>query len=173
MSERWMDPYRAGFLLGLVLLAALFVSGRGLGASGAYRSVVVAAVSTAAPEHARTAPFYARALAAEPRPLGSWLVLEVLGVLAGAFLSGVAARRTALAIERPAHVSAARRLAFAGLGGALFGVGAMFARGCTSGAALTGMATFSTGGFVTTGAIFGSAYGLAWFVRRLWIPATA
>jgi uncharacterized membrane protein YedE/YeeE len=55
------------------------------------------------------------------------------------------------------------------LGGALFGIGAQIARGCTSGAALSGMAVLSTAGFVTMLAIFGTGYGVAFFFRRLWI----
>ena len=35
MKTKYMNPYLAGFLLGLVLLLTIFVTGRGLGASGA------------------------------------------------------------------------------------------------------------------------------------------
>ena len=37
-----MNPYLAGILLGLVLLAAMYLSGRGLGASGGIKNAVVA-----------------------------------------------------------------------------------------------------------------------------------
>ena len=53
--------------------------------------------------------------------------------------------------------------------GALFGFGARLARGCTSGVALTGGASLAAGSWVTMLCIFAGAYGLAWFVRRLWI----
>jgi uncharacterized protein len=36
-SRKYLNPYLGGVLLGLVLLAANFVSGRGLGASGAVK----------------------------------------------------------------------------------------------------------------------------------------
>ena len=62
-----------------------------------------------------------------------------------------------------------KRWIFAILGGALFGIGAQFARGCTSGAALSGMAVLSTAGFVTMMAIFGTGYAAAYFFRKLWI----
>ena len=62
-----------------------------------------------------------------------------------------------------------RRWLFAAIGGALFAVGAQFARGCTSGAALSGMAVLSTAGFVTMLAIFGTGYAVAYFGRRLWL----
>ncbi|HOY50652.1 MAG TPA: YeeE/YedE thiosulfate transporter family protein [Prolixibacteraceae bacterium] len=55
------------------------------------------------------------------------------------------------------------------MGGLFFVYGAQLARGCTSGAALSGMAVLSLAGFVTMAAIFGSAFLFAWFFRRLWI----
>ena len=57
MNNGPMNPYLAGFLLGLVLLATIFVTGRGLGASGASKNVVVAAVGAVAPDHAAANPF--------------------------------------------------------------------------------------------------------------------
>jgi uncharacterized membrane protein YedE/YeeE len=165
-----MNPYAAGFLLGLVLLAAIFVSGRGLGASGAVKSAVIASVTAAAPEHARLAPFYAEYVGEHAEnPLKQWLVFEVIGVAIGAFLSGLVSGRLTWTTERGPRVAARARLAFALAGGALFGIGAQFARGCTSGAALSGMAVLSTAGFVTMLAIFGSAYALAYLTRRLWV----
>ena len=58
---------------------------------------------------------------------------------------------------------------FAFAGGILFEFGAALARGCTSGAALSGMAVLATGGFVTMLTIFGGAYAFAYFARKLWI----
>ncbi len=170
MSRPPMNPYQAGVLLGLVLLAAIFVSGRGLGASGAVKSAVVATVEAAAPAHARTAPFYAEyATEHAENPLKQWLVFEVVGVAIGAFLSGLVSGRLTWATERGPRVGGGTRIAFALAGGALFGVGAQLARGCTSGAALSGMAVLSTAGFLTMIAIFGTGYAVAYVTRRLWI----
>jgi uncharacterized membrane protein YedE/YeeE len=167
---RHMNPYLAGFLLGLVLLAAVVVSGRGLGASGAVKSGVVAAVDTLAPLHADGAPFY-KEYAGEHagNPLKQWLVFEVIGVLIGGFLSGLVSGRLTWVTEKGPGLSSRSRLGFALLGGALFGIGAQLARGCTSGAALSGMAVLSTAGFVTMLAIFGTGYAAAYTFRRLWI----
>lgn len=168
METKYMNPYLAGFLLGLVLLTTIFISGRGLGASGAVRSAVTAAVQAVAPAHAGKNEFYGRA-AATGSPLKAWLVFEALGVILGAFLSGVVSGRLTFETERPPHVTVKRRLWFALLGGALFGIGAQLARGCTSGAALSGMAVLSAGGMLTMLAIFGSAYAVAYFFRKLWV----
>jgi uncharacterized membrane protein YedE/YeeE len=165
-----MNPYLAGVLLGFVLLSAIFISGRGLGASGAVKSGVVAAVEAAAPSHALHAAFYKEYVAEHAgNPLRQWLVFEVLGVLVGGFLSGLVSGRLTWVMEKGPRITSPARLAFALAGGALFGIGAQLARGCTSGAALSGMAVLSTAGFVTMMAIFGTGYAVAFFFRRLWI----
>jgi len=168
-KRNYMNPYLAGILLGMVLLSAIYFSGRGLGASGGIKYCVVSAVGTIAPGHASQSPYFSKYFEGGAKPLNNWLVYEILGLLAGGLISGFIAGRLKLKIERPAHVSSSRRLIFAFLGGAFFVFGAQLARGCTSGAALSGMAVLSTAGFVTMIAIFGSAYAFAWFFRKNWI----
>lgn len=170
MQTKYMNPYLAGVLLGLVLLAANFVSGRGLGASGAIKDTVAAGVKAVAPSHYYNAPYYSEFIATQrENPMHSWLVYQMLGVITGGFLSGVLAGRMKLQIERPPHVSSRKRLMFALAGGILFGYGSQIGRGCTSGSALSGMAVLSFGGFITMAAIFGTAFALAWFFRKNWI----
>lgn len=170
MPTKYMNPYLAGFLLGLVLLATIVITGRGLGASGALKSAVVATVSTVAPDHAHSSTFYAENLKAlHENPLKAWLVFEVLGVIIGGFFSGVVSDRLTFTIEKGPRITNTMRLGFALIGGLLFGLGAQFARGCTSGAALTGMAVLSTGGIITMMGIFGTGYAIAYFFRKLWI----
>ena len=168
-SAQYMNPYLAGVLLGLILLATIVITGRGLGASGAMRSTVSTIVETVAPLHAQTHAFYSDYIAKHPEGLRSWLVFEMLGVLIGGFISGLLMKRLAFKNERGPRIGSRTRLAAALIGGILFGFGAQFGRGCTSGAALSGMAILSLGGFITMLAIFGSGYVLAWFFRRLWL----
>lgn len=166
----YMNPYLAGFLLGLVLLASFFITGRGLGASGAAKSVVVETVGRVAPEYAAEHPFYASFFAdGDGRPMKNWLVYLVLGVLGGAFFSGFMSGRAGFAIDKGPLISNGTRLLFAAMGGILFGLGSQFGRGCTSGAALSGMAVLSSAGFLTMMAIFGTGYVVAYFFRKLWI----
>lgn len=51
-KRNYMNPYFAGILLGLVLLSAMYFSGRGLGASGGLKYAVVAAVGAIDKTHA-------------------------------------------------------------------------------------------------------------------------
>lgn len=166
----YMNPYLAGFLLGLLLLATIYITGRGLGASGAFKSVIVAAVDNVAPEHAENALFYTDySKSHSGSPLNSWLVFEVLGVLVGAFFSGVLAKRTGLKFEKGPRATNLARIIGAIVGGGLFGFGSQLGRGCTSGSALSGMAVMSFGGIITMFAIFGGAYALAYFFKKLWL----
>ncbi len=167
--RKYMNPYLAGTLLGLVLLTTIYFSGRGLGASGGLKYCVVSAVGAVSAQHVNHSAFYAQYFEGGKKPLQNWLVFEILGVLIGGFISGAVSGRLGWKVERPASVSAKRRLLFAFSGGMLFVFGAQLARGCTSGAALSGMAVLSTAGFVTMIAIFGSGYLFAWFFRKNWI----
>ncbi len=169
MKTKYINPYLAGVLLGLVLIAALFFSGRGLGASGAVKSVVVQAVDTVAPDHTAGSEYYSKYVGEGKNPLKSWLVFEVLGVIVGGFISGAIAGRLKFKVEHSPKITSNKRLILAGIGGILFGYGSQLGRGCTSGAALTGMAVLSVAGFVTMMAIFGTAFALAYFFRKNWI----
>ncbi len=168
-KKPYLNPYLGGFLLGLILLATFFITGRGLGASGAVKSAVVTTVDVVAPDHARESAYYSQFLSDDEHPLNNWLVFEVLGVLAGAFLSGLLAGRLKFKVEHAPRITSRVRLLAAAAGGILFGFGSQLGRGCTSGAALSGMAVLSTAGFVTMLAIFGSGYIFAYFFRKLWI----
>jgi uncharacterized membrane protein YedE/YeeE len=168
-KNKYMNPYLAGVLLGLVLLAAMFLSGRGLGASGGIKDTVVAVVGAVDKQHAMNTPYYSKYYQNGEHPLRNWLTLEIFGMVVGGFLSGALSHRLKFKIEKSPKISNRKRLLFAFLGGLFFVYGAQLARGCTSGAALSGMAVLSVAGFVTMAAIFGSAYLFAWFFRRLWI----
>jgi len=168
-AARYSNPYLAGLGLGLVLLAAFVVMGRGLGASGAFSSVAAVGVHAIAPEHAESNAFWSDYLTSGVgHPLKAWLVFEVLGVLVGGFFSGLLARRVRATIEKGPRISTRGRFALAFVGGALMGIGSKIARGCTSGQALSGGAVLGAGSWAFMLMIFAGAYATAWFVRRQW-----
>jgi hypothetical protein len=164
----YWNPYVAGIGLGLVLLAAFVVMGRGLGASGAVNALVAAGMNAVAPQHAQSREWLAGYLSGGANPLKEWLVFEVLGVFAGALLSGLLARRVVVGIEKGPRASNAGRLAMAFIGGALMAIGAAFGRGCTSGQALTGGALLNLGSWTFMMMVFAGAYAVAVFMRWQW-----
>lgn len=169
-EKEYMNPYLAGLLLGILLLATIYITGRGLGASGAIKSFTIATVETVAPEHTNSAKFYKEYSSEHSGgPLMNWLVFEVVGVFIGAFISGLMSNRLNFKMEKGPQISGRIRVFGAIIGGVLWGIGSQLGRGCTSGAALSGMAVMSTGGIITMFAIFGGAYGFAYFFRKFWI----
>jgi uncharacterized membrane protein YedE/YeeE len=169
-EKKFMNPYLAGFFLGLILLATIYVTGRGLGASGAVKSVYTSIVESVFPSYTSGAKYYQEYSTEHPgNPLKNWLVFEVVGVIIGAFISGLISNRLKFKLEHSPKSTAKIRIAGALIGGLLFGFGAQLGRGCTSGAALSGMAVLSAGGLITMMAIFGGAYLFAYLFRKMWI----
>lgn len=165
----YLSPYLAGIGIGLALLAAFLLVGRGLGATGAYSTVLASAVQGVAPEHARaTLPYAAFLGDGSVSPLRDWLVIEIAGVLLGGWLSALWSGRFRFGVERGPRSSVGGRLGLALTGGLLMGVGAMLARGCTSGQGLTGGALFSVGAWVFIACAFLMAYLVAPGVKRQW-----
>lgn len=166
----YWNPYLSGIGLGLVLLAAFVIMGRGLGASGAFSSLVAVGVDKVAPAHAQSNQFYEEYLGdSSKNPLKDWLVFEVLGVFVGGFISGALGGRIKRSTEKGERISVRNRLIFAFIGGGLMGFGAKLARGCTSGQALTGGALLNVGSWAFMMMVFAGAYAAAYFLRRQWI----
>ncbi|HPI86336.1 MAG TPA: YeeE/YedE thiosulfate transporter family protein, partial [Bacteroidales bacterium] len=145
-SQNYLNPYFGGVLLGIVLILTFYITGRGLGASGAAKSTVVTTIQSVAPEYAKKSHYVSQFISDDNHPMNNWLVFEVLGVFAGAFLSGTLYGRLKPRVEHSPKITSKKRLVVALLGGLLFGFGSQVARGCTSGAALSGMAVLSFGG---------------------------
>lgn len=166
----YSNPYLAGIGLGLVLLASFVIMGRGLGASGAFSTLVANGVMQVAPEHAQSNPYFKEYIGdGTTNPLKDWLLFEVIGVFAGGLISGLLAHRVKRTVEKGDRISVRGRLIFAFIGGSLMGFGAKLARGCTSGQALTGGALLNLGSWAFMMSVFAGAYALAYFLRREWL----
>ncbi len=162
------DPYVAGVFLGLVLLGTFLVVGRGLGASGALTRITAKITEFVAPSWVHANGAIGAYFAPGAHWWDDWLVFELVGVLIGGLAAGLTSGRFGAVIERGPRVSARSRLLFAFVGGAIVGVGARLAGGCTSGQALTGGATLALGSWAFMFSVFAGGYGAAYFVRRLW-----
>jgi uncharacterized membrane protein YedE/YeeE len=158
----------AGVGLGLVLLAAYVIVGRGLGASGAFASAAAGVAAVAAPDRAVHSAFLSRYLTGARSPWLDWLVFEIAGVFLGGALSAWLAGRMRREVERGPSLGVRPRLAAAFGGGVSMAVGAVLARGCTSGQALTGGALLSVGSWLFILGAFAGAYAVSPALRRLW-----
>ncbi len=169
-QPKYINPYLGGVLLGLLVIITVYITGRGLGASGAIKSSVVTTANVITPQKAKDNAYMSQFISDDESPMYTWLVFESLGILLGGLLSGIIfGRMKGFRTEHGPKITSRMRLVFALIGGMLFGIGSQFGRGCTSGAALSGTATFALGGMLVMFAIFGTGYAMAYFFRKLWL----
>ncbi|MGW8318247.1 MAG: YeeE/YedE thiosulfate transporter family protein [Candidatus Promineifilaceae bacterium] len=168
LAKAYTNPYMAGILLGLVLFTAFFLSGNGLGASGGMNRLLVFLEDALAPDHVDRTAYLLSMAGGDTNPLDSWVVFVTIGTVIGGLASGLIHARVKLETNRGPRVPVKMRWVMAFIGGALMGYGARFARGCTSGQALSGGAVLSVGSWAFMFAVFGGAYALAYFLRKFW-----
>lgn len=167
-AKDYINPYLAGILLGLVLFTAFFITGNGLGASGGLNRILVYFEDLVAPGHVDRTPYLLDMAGGDRNPLDSWIVFLTVGTIIGGFVSGLIHNRVRVETNRGPRVPIRLRWVMAFIGGALMGYGARFARGCTSGQALSGGAVLSVGSWAFMFAVFAGAYALAYFLRKFW-----
>lgn len=169
-QPKYINPYLGGVLLGLLIILTVYITGRGLGASGAIKSAVVTTSSTIAPSATKANEYMGKFVSDDESPMYTWLVFESLGILVGGLLSGLIFGRVGkFRTDHGPKITPQKRWLLAVIGGALFGIGSQFGRGCTSGAALSGTATFALGGVIVMIGIFGTGYVIAYLFRKFWI----
>jgi hypothetical protein len=166
-ADVFWNPYLAGVVLGLILLATYVTMGHGLGSASASFRVGVATLNAVAPGHVQGVPALASVVQTRAA-LDNWLVYEVLGMLVGGALAAWTSGRLGREVARGATFGTGRRIALAVGGGVLMGFAAKLARGCTSGQALSGGAILSVGSWAFMLSVFAGGYGVAYFVRRQW-----
>jgi uncharacterized membrane protein YedE/YeeE len=167
-KKEYSNPYLGGILLGFVLFLSFLITGNGLGASGTLSRVAVFFEDLIAPGHVDRTPYLLKMAGGSRNPLDDWIVFITIGTLLGGFISGIIHGRTKFETTKGPNISDHRRWVLAFFGGILFTFGARMARGCTSGQALSGGASLSAGSWAVMFAIFGGAYGLAYFLRKAW-----
>lgn len=161
----YANPYLAGVLLGLVLLASFAILGAGLGASSGIARIGASLSVCVAASHTLGSEYFGKWGA---KPLNYYLVFMFVGTFIGALFSALLANRVRIQVERGAASSKGRRLTYALAGGVIVGFASRLAQGCTSGQALSGGALLLSGSLVFLVCLFASGYATAWFVRRQW-----
>jgi uncharacterized membrane protein YedE/YeeE len=164
----FINPYLGGIILGLVLFAAFYLTGNGLGASGGLNRLIIWVIDLIAPQHVDRVSYLLHYAGGDKNALDHWIVFMTAGIFLGGLLSGWYGRRLKFETIKGPRITVHQRWLFAYLGGIISGFGARMARGCTSGQGLSGGATLSVGSWAFLLAFFGAGYLLAYFVRRLW-----
>lgn len=167
-TKAYVHPYLGGTLLGIVLFVSFLITGNGLGASGGLNRIVVFLEDLIAPGHIDQVPYLIKMAGGEKNPLDDWIVMVSIGTIIGGFISGWLNGRLKVETNKGPNITNRTRWVMAFVGGAIMGFGARFARGCTSGQALSGGAVLSAGSWVLMFAIFGGGYALAYFLRKFW-----
>lgn len=166
-KNNYWSPYLSGVGIGLVLLAAFYIIGKGLGASSAFSIASAVAVHKINPEYAGHIKYFSRYLDVGPS-FRDWIVFEVCGLFAGAFTGALAGRNFRLRFDKGHGMSNATRLFTALTGGILIGFASRLARGCTSGVALSGGAQLALAGWIFVISMFVSGFFFAAIFRKMW-----
>ncbi|MCA0362510.1 MAG: YeeE/YedE family protein [Bacteroidetes bacterium] len=162
------NPYLAGTILGVVLYAAFVLTHSGLGASGAISRIQVAFAKLVWQSHVDKVGTFAAMGAGDHNPLDHASVLLLFGTFIGGMISAWYNGRMKVEIFKGPKITNIQRLIFALIGGAIMGYGARFARGCTSGQALSGGSLLSVGSWAFMMSVFAGGYAFAYFGRKLW-----
>jgi len=159
------NPYLAGVLLGLTLLASFLILGAGLGASGGLSRIAAFLEGIFFPIHTYSSEYFG---SWGSNPLNYYLVFMLVGIFLGGLFSAILNQRTELKVEKGSAATSMLRLSLSLIGGILVGFASRLAGGCTSGQALTGGAMLLTGSLLFLICVFIGGYAAAYFVRRQW-----
>ena len=164
----YWNPYIVGVGIGILIILSFVVTGRGLGAIGAFNGLMASVVHAISPDYALSKAAFSSYLSGIEHPLRDWVVIEIAGVCIGGLISGLVSGRFKFEVIRGPGISKVTRLIFAFSGGLLMAFAAKFTRGCTSGLALSGGSVMSPGAWLFMISVFIGGYSVAYLMRRLW-----
>lgn len=167
-ARPYWNPYLVGVGIGMLIILSFLVTGRGLGAVGAFNGIIATVVHAIAPDYALSKGAFSTYIAGVDHPLKDWVVIEIAGVCIGGLLSGIVSRRFKFEVIKGPGISNLSRLVFAFSGGLLMAFAAKFTRGCTSGLALSGGAVLSLGAWLFMISVFVGGYSVAWIMKKAW-----
>ena len=165
-NNNYWNPIIAGIVLGIALFISFMVAGQGMGASGAFARVT--AQLTYLYDSTFATNTYVVNYLKHGDALSNWTVIQVFGIFLGGYISAAIAGRIKQSIDRGEDYPAFKRLLWSFIGGVIIAIATRLARGCTSGQALDGAATFSVGAWIFMLAAFGSGFFFAMFFKKQW-----
>ena len=164
----YWNPYIAGVGIGILIILSFVVTGRGLGAIGAFNGIVASLVHAIAPDYALSNSVYSGYIAGVEHPMKDWVVIEIAGVCLGGLISGIVSGRFKFEVIKGPRISNLNRLILAFSGGMLMAFAAKLTRGCTSGLALSGGSVLSPGAWLFMISVFIGGYAIAFLMRKAW-----
>ena len=162
-------PVLSGVLIGLSMLAAFVIAGRGIGVSGFLTRTIATVQHQIAPEITEKSAYFASYFTGVKHPLDNWLSYFAVGLVLGSLVMALLIKNWKIEVLRGDRISTLGRLTLAFAGGVFIGFAARLARGCTSGQALVGGAELMVGAWVFMLCIFAGGYLTAYLVRKQWI----
>ncbi len=169
MKKKLWDPIFGGIMIGIAIILTFYISGRGLGASGAFTSFAAWVQNLIAPSVTQSSAYFSKYFAGGANPLTDYLIYMAIGIMIGSFIASKVSNDLKLEVLKGPNISTKGRLIYALIGGLLVGYAARMARGCTSGQALVGGAELSVGAWAFMFSIFIGGFAVAYFVRRQWL----
>lgn len=169
MKKKLWNPIFGGMMIGLAIILTFYISGRGLGASGAMTDFAVWIQNIIAPSLNHSSQYFSKYVANGANPLNDYLVFMGIGIMIGSFFAGKVSNDLKFEVLKGPNISNTGRLLYALIGGILVGYAARMARGCTSGQALVGGAELSVGSWAFMFSIFAGGFAVAYFIRRQWL----
>ena len=130
-AKRW-PPVPAGILIGISMLLAFVVAGRGIGASGGMTRFVAWVQHGIFPAATEQSAYFGRYFADGAHPLNDYVVFLMVGLLIGSFVAAWLSGELRVEVLRGPRCSVANRLVLALGGGVLAGFAARLAAGATS-----------------------------------------
>jgi uncharacterized membrane protein YedE/YeeE len=167
--RRHFPPVLAGVMIGISMLLAYVVAGRGIGVSGMMTRLVATVQHLFLPATTENSSYFGHFFSHVSHPLNNYLSYLLIGILAGAFAGAWWYRDLRFEVQRGPRISATGRLVYALIGGVISGFAARMSRGCASGQGLVGGAELSVGSWTFLLCMFIGGFATAWFVRKQWI----
>ncbi len=167
MEKKYWNPYLGGFVLGTMLFLTFAIASQGFGASGTFSRLTAQFLVNGDKswlDNLYVASYFKRSESA----LVNWTVFETLGIFIGGFASALLAGRLSFGADRSQGYPILKRFLWALLGGAIVAFSTRFARGCTSGQGMDGMATFSIGAWIFMLSVFAAGLIFSPLFRKQW-----
>lgn len=161
MTQATWSPYMAGASIGILVCLAFLLSNRPIGCSSGFVKAGGMIAETISPGYVEKKEYYHEII-----PEADWVFMLIPGIVIGAFISAMLSGQFDIIIV-PATWNATfgntpvLRVLVAILGGALIGLGARWAGGCTSGHGISGSIQLSLASMITAVCFFAGGIAMA------------